>query len=174
MQWTKGDSRVVIDYDPWPLDVEEVLPEDVRIAYKGDARLTLGTDPVEDPEEWEDEMQETHYLFPVYAYVHGGVALSLTPFHDPWDSGRSGTIAVPKKCGDEAAARQAAQASLKTFAEWLNGEVFVVRRLRRCECCGEWQPDPDEPSLGGLIGLDEAEEVARSEFGVDDTWEEAV
>ena len=171
-QWTKGRVRVEIAYDPFVYDLDEIICEGVRIACKDGARITLGTDPVDDLDAWEEEMQKTHYLFPVYAYVHGGVALSLEPFNDPWDSGRSGTIAIPREWGDEAATRKAARAWLETFTAWLNGEVFVVRRLRRCECCDEWRADDEEPAVGGVVGLDAAEAVAREEFGVDDTWEE--
>jgi len=95
-KWTKGRERVEVVYDPFVYDPDEVLSAGVRIAHKAGARVVLGTDPVDDLDEWEEEMQKTHHLFPVYAYVHGNVALSLAPFHDPWDSGRSGTIAIPK------------------------------------------------------------------------------
>ncbi len=171
-QWTKGDDRVVVVYDVCQLGVDEVVPEGVRIACKNGARIALGTDSVDDLDAWEEEMQETHYLFPVYAYVHSGAALSLVPFHDPWDSGRSGTIAIPKDWGDEAKAWQAAQATLAAFTSWLNGGVFVIQRLRRCKCCNKWCADGDEPAVGGVVGLNAAEIVARGEFGVDDTWEE--
>ena len=171
-RWTKGRVRVEIAHDPFTYGPGEILSEGVRIAYRNGARITLGTDPVDGLDAWEGEMRETHYLFPVYAYVHGGVALSLEPFNAPWDSGRSGTIAIPKDWGDEAKAWQAARAWLETFTAWLNGEVFVVRRLRRCECCDEWRADDEEPAVGGVVGLDAAEMVAREKFGVDDTWEE--
>lgn len=34
---------------------------------------------------------------PVYAYIHSGIALSLEPFGDPWDSGQIGWAYVEKE-----------------------------------------------------------------------------
>jgi hypothetical protein len=57
---------------------------------------------------------DTHYYVRVYAYIHGGIALSTTrewPFNDKWDSGLFGIIAVGK---DTVA---------KTFPEWTEDDV---------------------------------------------------
>ena len=35
--------------------------------------------------------------YPVYAYIHGNMALSLTPFGDKWDSGLAGYIVLEKQ-----------------------------------------------------------------------------
>lgn len=36
-------------------------------------------------------------VFPVYAYIHGAVCLSTSPFSCPWDSGKIGIAVVSKK-----------------------------------------------------------------------------
>jgi hypothetical protein len=53
--------------------------------------------------------------FPVYAYSHGGLALSTTPFSSPWDSGVLGYIKAPSK--------ELATDKIKWLDNLLNGRV---------------------------------------------------
>jgi hypothetical protein len=74
------------------------------------------------------------FAVPVYAYIHSGVALSLSPFSCPWDSGMSGVIYIEKdtirKCyGDLSPStlekvKRAFEAEIKEFSAYLNGEVY--------------------------------------------------
>ena len=49
---------------------------------------------------WDEKRAEIEanggYVFPLYMIAHSGVALSLTPFSDPWDSGQVGWIYADK------------------------------------------------------------------------------
>lgn len=73
------------------------------------------------------------YTYRLYAYVHSGVALSLSDFNDPWDSGMCGVVHVSAKdiknvWGDkaptEAQVREAVEAELVTWQAYLNGECY--------------------------------------------------
>jgi len=55
------------------------------------------------------ELRAKYWVFPVNAYIHSGVALSLGteyPFNCPWDSGHIGFISRPKANGATAHAKQ--------------------------------------------------------------------
>jgi len=97
-------------------------------------------------------------LKPVYMYDHGGVALKLGPFHDPWDSGQVGFIFVT---GDDArkefdgrpldAARleqveRILEGEFETYDQWQRGEVY--------EYTIENADGDIEDSCCGFYGLD--------------------
>lgn len=111
--------RIVPDEDVEP-------PHDViEIYYLKQSRHILGNRGV-----FRDEMDQMFkrvnsgelYGLPVYAYVHGGVALSSKPFSCPWDSGLSG-IAVASKddFSSEEEAHNAIRQFLETYTSYLNG-----------------------------------------------------
>jgi hypothetical protein len=72
--------------------------EEIILTYNKNSRYILGNTPV-DFDEWnnkEKALEKTHFKFPVYAYIHGSVYLSLKPFNCSFDSGRSGTLYIKK------------------------------------------------------------------------------
>jgi hypothetical protein len=65
------------------------------------------------------------YAVPLYAYIHSGIALSLTPFSCPFDSGRIGSVMVHSSILSKDWTREQAAKSL--VAEWnsyLSGERY--------------------------------------------------
>lgn len=53
-------------------------------------------------EEWRaGELPKDAICLPVYAYIHGGMTISTTPFGDPWDSGQLGYIYVTRQAARE-------------------------------------------------------------------------
>ncbi len=101
-------------------------PHDViEIYYRKGCRYTLGSKAVTDTEmdrAFKRVNSGELYGLPVYAYVHGSVALSSKPFSCPWDSGLSG-IAVASK-GDfssEEEAHKAIRQFLEEYTSYLNG-----------------------------------------------------
>lgn len=90
-----------------------------------------------DPEEIFEHIQETkkyfyegYYVFPVYAYIHSGVSLSLGrssyPFTDSWDTSFSGFYLVKRMKGtySKNQAFKIAQNMIKVWNEILGGEVY--------------------------------------------------
>lgn len=93
--------------------------------------------------------------FPVYVYEHGGIALSLEPFSCRWDSGHAGFIWLAE---DHPEPREVCKNALKTFEQYLNGEVygFVVETRKLIQQDGElfateWE---HEDSCYGFFGDD--------------------
>lgn len=98
--------------------------------------------------------------YPVYAYVHSGVAFSLSDFGDRWDSGICGLIYVTydeieKEYGkvDDATiatAKTVLQDEIKALDQYTGGEVY-----------GYTLYEFDEPldSCGGFYGSDSIEDI---------------
>ncbi len=78
-----------------------------------------------------------YWVFPLIAYIHSGVSLSLSgggQFSDPWDSGQIGFVFVAKsewryqfrdrkKC---VSAHTAAKSYVETWNQYLTGDVWGV------------------------------------------------
>lgn len=75
--------------------------------------------------------------FPVYAYIHSGIALRLTEFYDKWDSGCAGYIVFDKKevrdefqlNNDEELREKCfelAKLEVEEYNQYINGEVYEV------------------------------------------------
>lgn len=105
----------------------------------------------------------------VYAYIHGGIALSTTPFSDPWDSGQSGVIYVDgadvlKEFGRKRmtpALRKKVEGVLRSevevYGQYVNGEVYGYGIVD--EATGE-----TVGSLWGIYGSDYAKKEAKDEI----------
>ena len=122
-------------------DTEIESPADFllgTIAYVKNRRA-LGTSPV-DFEEMDaigSFIQKGKLIGrPVFAYVHGGTTLSMEPFGDRFDSGRSGFIYCTadklKEFGlEKADAEKAFQSDLDTMNQYLNNDVYGVEVHRK-------------------------------------------
>jgi len=81
------------------------------------------------------ELSKTHWVFPLRAYIHSGVALSLSDggcFSDPWDSGVIGAVFAAKsewkyRTRERKAcvsAQTAAKGLVETWNQYLSGDVW--------------------------------------------------
>lgn len=137
-------------------------------------RYTLGHERLDADEIRRIEKSDDYVVLPVYAYIHGGVALSTKSFrgklpqgHAEFDSGKCGIIAVSKeeirnRAGVKRVTRKVREqieivlkAQVEEFSLWANGECFgyVIER-----------PDGTEDSCFGFYGLDDALEAAESDI----------
>lgn len=93
--------------------------------------------------------QGNYFVLPVYAYVHGGVALSAVPFAGSnFDSGQIGwmygevsDLESALACSGGELSRQVKQQmleELEAYNSYLRGEVygFSVESVNKCEHCG--------------------------------------
>jgi hypothetical protein len=101
-----------------------------------------------------DEMKdaldkEYKWVYPVYMYDHGGVALSVNSFSCKWDSGQVGFIVSDE--GNEHEAYINVTEELKVFAHYINGEVYGVRVFEDTEeidsCYGYYGYDHESSGL---------------------------
>lgn len=116
------------------------------------------------------DLRRTHWVFPVYAYVHSGVALSLDregQFADMWDSGHIGFVFAAKsewryqyrerkKC---VSAFKAAGSLVEQWNQYLSGDVYGFEITT---------PDGrDVDSCWGHYGLDWAIQAAKDAVPVE-------
>jgi hypothetical protein len=100
------------------------------------SRYLLGDEKVDTDEIERVQNDESLISLPVFAYIHGNVALSTEPFGDRWDSGQSGVIYVSKEAvmkewscsviSDEllSTIESCLKAEIGEFSAYLSGEVY--------------------------------------------------
>lgn len=94
-----------------------------EIAYQTHCRNCLGTKPMtfEEIKDISRQIKKGELTgLPVYAYIHGGVVLSTTPFTDPWDSGQSGYV----YSRNEGVTEDALRAFVEAFNMYLAGDTW--------------------------------------------------
>ena len=100
--------------------------------------------------------------FTVYFYEHTLVRYSLTPFNDPWDSGRAGVVIVSRPEMEKVdftaeTVTEYIEGLLESYSDWCNGKVFgyAVWQTRQCRLGDFHRVDtlPNE-AVGGYIGDD--------------------
>jgi hypothetical protein len=109
------------------------------------------TDLPETREDFEEEHAAEYWTFPVRAYVHSGVSLSLGSagqFGCMFDSGFAGWVLVARSSWPDAeAAERAAESVVNEWNDYLSGNVygFVVRDADgdTVDSCYGYTGDPD-------------------------------
>lgn len=150
--------------DDWAHSFEDVYGESpFEIGYLDRSRYTLGTERMDTDEMEYIENSDQYFSLPVYAYIHSGAVLALTPFADPWDSGRSGIIFARKDQLErdfgkewEGIAHKAAEYVVAAFSQYINGDIWHV---------SVYKDDELLDSQGSILGLPSAEEWARETMG---------
>lgn len=96
-----------------------------------------------------------YWIFPLFAYIHGGVSLSLGSFRCPWDSGQIGYLLLARSTwGNEPAAQAAAESTVAAWNQYLSGDVYGYRVLDEDGDCLD--------SCWGFYGQDDAESEGRA------------
>jgi hypothetical protein len=150
-----------LHYDPHP-SKPELLG---HITYNSRARHVLGTKPLDAEQDAaiaEGVLKGKLIGLPVWAYVHGSVAIRAAyqnPFGCPWDSGRSGWVYIEAAAARKAFAVKRMNKRLKQhildilkqevidFSGYLNGECygFIIRNTDTDEaldsCWGYYNAD---------------------------------
>lgn len=108
---------------------------------------------------------------PVYALIHSGISVSLTPFSCRWDSGVFGFLVFPNERKDEFDT----QFLTSLVNEWnmiFNGEVYwySLTVAEICQCCNHAGEEEEIDKLGGIFASDYAElkEGIRVNIPLDD------
>jgi hypothetical protein len=116
-------------------------------------RYVMGDDGADDPADLDPD--EIAVMLPVFAYVHGGVALSTGAYGCPWDSGQVGAIYctvadVVREYGTDTPehrelARGVLAGEIETLAQWYRGDIYGYTFEQGGEVVD---------SCGGFYGLD--------------------
>jgi hypothetical protein len=112
--WGNTDCFIVYDHRDFCVERKYYDPNDIFEAYQNGKKLFDG-----------------YYFFPVYAYIHSGVALSLGrtnyPFDCRWDTSFKGFALVKRTKGWSYRREKAYQIALCLIEEWnqyLSGDVY--------------------------------------------------
>lgn len=129
------------------------------------------------PKDFLDEAKENgHVYLSVFLYDHSGLTVSTEPFSCIWDSGPIGFIYVTKEqlkseYGDrsapeaEEAAKKYMRGEIKTFDQYLTGDVWgvTIEKKTACKTCGDVTEEHLD-SCWGFYGREYAEEECKRMF----------
>lgn len=114
-----------------------------------------------------------YIILPVYMYHHSGIALSLSPFGCPWDSG-IGFVAYVKKSTlrNEYHTKRVTKDVIERATNYLRGEIedydhYLNGEIYNVDVTDEEGKDVE--SCGGFLGLESAVEFANEILGADTT-----
>jgi len=161
---TEGKRTVKIFVDEEPLNPRTDWEPLGTILYTS-SRYTLGDKRVSSEEIEEIIADVNNVYLPVYAYIHGGIALSTGGFNDPWDSGQCGIIyiskeKIAKEYGDATPATVEKvlgylKGEVETFSKYLKGEVYgyvIEEEGEEPESCWGFFEDPSKLAKDALAG----------------------
>jgi hypothetical protein len=158
---------IKIYYDEDPLNPREDF-DNLGVIYSNHQRYNPDGHSIEElGDSWDEIMsnlKENYVWAKVYAYIHSGIALSLSSFNDPWDSGLFGIIAakkedVRKEYGKKRISKQVRDKVIGVF----KGEVEELSAYYNGEVYGYViEKDGEEmESCWGYFDLDYAEDSAK-------------
>ena len=112
------------------------------------------------------------FIAPVYAYIHSGMTISLSPFSCPWDSGKLGWVVITKQALREnygvkritkaliEKAMVHVKCEVETLDQYIRGEVYYFNI--------EDEDGDVEDSCGGFYGDDIKENGILDHIGEED------
>lgn len=132
-EWINEDLFLVYDHRQFNVERKGFEPNDIYnyLELKSKIESSIGLD--ESQEELEDEIKgyfdynSKYWIFPVEAYIHSGVSLSLFSGTKQcrWDSSVAGYILAEKDSfKDEYDAIKSAESLIETWNQYLSGEVY--------------------------------------------------
>ena len=110
-----------------------------------------------------DKLYDGYYYFPVYAYIHSGIALSASrsgyPFSCSWDTSFKGFALVKRAKGvawNKDKAFERVQGLLETWNQYLSGEVYgyVANKYgEMIDSCWGYYGDPNDYMIDEAKGM---------------------
>lgn len=104
------DAFIVYDHRSFFVEKEGFNPEDIFEEHQKGKKIYDG-----------------HWFFPLFAYIHSGVSLSLSRCTDPLDTSFKGFVLVKREKGwsyHREKAFEIASSIIKTWNQYLGGEVY--------------------------------------------------
>lgn len=143
--WDDNEVFLVYDHRDFCVERKNFYPPEINDWMQGD----------------DDYDFSDYYIFPVYAYIHSGVSLSLNHNGDRWDTSMRGYILVFKTLREnltEELAKEYAESLIILWNCYLSGNVYAFKIYKKitCEHCGHIEYNLLE-SLYGCYGHDNCE-----------------
>lgn len=138
-EWGNDDCFLIYDHRDFLVKVKGFDPDEVFEAMQAKKKMFDG-----------------YYYFPVYAYIHSGVALSLGksgyPFTCPWDTSFKGFALVKRTKGwswRRDKAYKIAQSIVTEWNDYLSGNVWGYNIEETGDSCWGYYGDYDQE--GGCL-----------------------
>lgn len=141
------NAFLVYDHRDFCIERKEFYPPDIHAYINGD----------------NDYDFSDFWIYPVYAYIHSGVSLSLSHNGDRWDTSMRGYIMINKsEFNIEEKADKQAEILIKLWNMYLSGEVYYLKiyKITKCIHCGHSEEEEIE-QISEIYGYDEAEKLAK-------------
>lgn len=167
--WGNEDIFLVYDHRQFTVKREGFEPRAIfdHVSYppKPIQGAKSADEYAEELEEWENEKPysyEEYHIFPVYAYIHSGVALSLGrnkyPFNDRWDVSSTGFLLIKKEEFPDKTDEyifSLGEGTIKEWNQYLSGEIyrFDIVEQKECTSCHHIE-EKELDSCGGFYGDD--------------------
>lgn len=142
-----GDHEVFLVYDHRDFYIERrgFYPPEIHDYLKGDIDYDFSG----------------YYIFPVYAYIHSGISLSLLYNGDRWDTSMRGYVLVKKSLRDyisEDIAKTYAEGCIENWNAYLSGQIYRYEIYKKeiCEHCNHEEIEEID-SCGGYYDEEECE-----------------
>lgn len=133
-----SDAFIVYDHRDFYVKVDGFEPDDI----------------FQHMQETKKKLYDGHWYFPVFAYIHSGVMLSLGkgsyPFTCPWDTSFKGFALVKRIKGwswTEEQAREKAQYPVDNWNDYLSGNVYGYEIVETDDSCWGFYGDPDKSGI---------------------------
>jgi len=113
--WVNDVLFLVYDHRDFTVKVKGFDPEDIFQYFQENPKKVL---------------YEGYFVFPVYAYIHSGVSLSLGrnfyPFNDRWDTSFRGFVLCKKQKGNYTSkkAYDMSEGLIEEWNQYLSGDVY--------------------------------------------------
>lgn len=124
----KSNRRIVVDYDDCPENPRQ-WGNYSRLLCIENRHFSLDENLSQEDlmNEHKAALMRGDFVFPLYACVHSGVYLSISPFSCPWDSGLCGIAIVPKKNAEEKReAENIIKNEINVLNDYIEGRVYAV------------------------------------------------
>ena len=143
------DLFLVYDHRDFCVERKEFYPPEINDYLNGDTDYDFSN----------------FWIFPVYAYIHSEVSLSLSHNGDRWDTSMRGYVLVNKNIKEdfnEELAKNYADDLIKEWNMYLSGDVYDLRiyKFDICDHCGHEEETLIE-FITGIYGYDEVEQLAK-------------
>ena len=143
------DLFLVYDHRDFCVERKEFYPPEINDYLNGDTDYDFSN----------------FWIFPVYAYIHSGVNLSLSHNGDKWDTSMRGYVLVNKNIREdfnEELAKNYAEDLIKEWNMYLSGDVYELEiyKFDTCDHCGHKEETLIQ-FITGIYGYDEAEQLAK-------------
>ena len=173
--WKDENLFLVYDHRQFTVKIDGFEPNDIYnyLELKSKIASPIGLD--ESQEELEDEIKgyfdydSKYWIFPVEAYIHSGVDLSLFSGTKKcrWDSSVTGYILASKEeFKNLETATNAAEELIKTWNQYLSGDVwgYIIKKSNIVYSISKEKFD--------RLLFENDLSTLESEFDIEDEWEE--